>query len=376
MESGQQMRRLDFVDSLRGGAALYVMLMHMTALPPLAVPQWAKGMVLSGGSAVGLFFIISAFSLCYTMNRHLGVPGETRAFYVRRLFRIAPLFYALLAFYAVWGAVAYHIEYSPWEVAKSICFIFNFFPGSEQGIVSGSWTIGVEMIFYAVFPLLFWQFRDVPGLFALFFGSLFLGAIFQEITGNLSLSGNEQSLFYNFSIFHFLPVFALGMLCWRLYHRHVSRQSHPAAIGGALILGSLWTYHMLLNGEIDFGFRDAWLWYGIIYSGLMLGLAIFPSRIFVNPLTRYAGRVSYSVYLIHPVVITFLTPVYFQIYRAGLPIWISFLSCAGTTATIVLAVAGITYRLIERPGMDLGKRLLARWSAPAVLPAETASTAE
>jgi len=92
------MRRLDFVDSLRGLAALYIVVYHMALVPHprLEAPHWAQAVVLSGGTAVTLFFVVSAFSLCPTMNAHAGELHPVRDFFIRRLFRIAPLFYAML----------------------------------------------------------------------------------------------------------------------------------------------------------------------------------------------------------------------------------------------------------------------------------------
>jgi peptidoglycan/LPS O-acetylase OafA/YrhL len=94
------MRRLDFVDSLRGLAALYIVVYHMALVPHprLEAPHWAQAVVLSGGTAVTLFFVVSAFSLCHTMNAHAGELHAVRDFFIRRLFRIAPLFYAMLLF--------------------------------------------------------------------------------------------------------------------------------------------------------------------------------------------------------------------------------------------------------------------------------------
>ena len=68
------MRRLDFVDSLRGLAALYIVVFHTAAVPypALEVPDWARLVVYNGKSAVTLFFVVSAFSLCHTMKAHGG----------------------------------------------------------------------------------------------------------------------------------------------------------------------------------------------------------------------------------------------------------------------------------------------------------------
>ncbi len=359
------MRRLDFVDSLRGLAAIYIVVFHTVRVPApnLVVPHWAQAIVVGGGSAVTLFFIISAFSLCHTMKAHAGQQGEIRDFYIRRLFRIAPLFYVMLVFYFFRNVLYYGKWDSPWEWLKSVLFIFNFFPGSETGIVWASWTIGVEMVFYAIFPLLFLRFRNGPSLVALFFAALLIAVAFQEFVLHLPLSAAAAASFFNFSFFRHLPVFIFGMLCWLVFDRFIDGREHRAGLGAALILGSLWAYHAMLHGALKFWFPEGYYWQAVIYSALLLGLGISPSWVFVNHLTRFAGKISYSIYLLHPSTILFLFPVYRWIYSVGLPVTVSFLLCYALTLAIVISLASITYRWIEKPGMRAGKRLIARLSA-------------
>ena len=91
--------RLDSIDALRGIAALYVLVYHVALIPQpnLGVPSWAARYVLTGGTGVTLFFIVSAFCLCLSMRTHQDEPSPTMRFYVRRVFRIVPLFYLWLA---------------------------------------------------------------------------------------------------------------------------------------------------------------------------------------------------------------------------------------------------------------------------------------
>ena len=153
------------------------------------------------------------------------------------------------------------------------------------------------------------------------------------------------------------------MLCWLVYDRYIDGREHRAGLGAALILGSIFGYHAMLQGSLNFLFPDTPYWYAIIYTALLLGLGIAPSRVFVNHLTRFAGKVSYSIYLLHPSTIFFLTPVYRWIYGRGLPVTASYLVCYAVTLTIVISLAAVTFALIEKPGMRAGKRLIARLSA-------------
>ena len=93
----------------------------------------------------------------------------------------------MLSFYAFRDALYYGVWHSPWEWAKSVLFIFNFIPGSETGIVWASWTIGVEMVFYAIFPLLFLRYRNGPGLVALLFATLLISVAYHEYALHLAL---------------------------------------------------------------------------------------------------------------------------------------------------------------------------------------------
>ncbi len=285
--------RLAFVDALRGLAAVYVVIYHTVYIPQpaLNVPHWAFLVVTGGHSAVTLFFIVSAFSLCYTMKSRMNVPGAIVDFYVRRFFRIAPLFYVLICLYSVLRYWSFGGGfYGLWEVAKNVSFVFVFFPGS--GIVWAAWTVGVEMPFYLIFPLLFSRLKGIPAVLATFFGTLFGAAAFHELAIRLPLSGEMLESYERFGFFRHLPVLVFGMLCWLVFDRYIERIPRPPAVGVALILGSLWAYHALLHGAMNFLFPDRYYWEAVVYSCLVWGLGILPLKILVNAVTLFWGRIQ------------------------------------------------------------------------------------
>ena len=95
--SHQKMKRLVYLDSLRGFAAVWVVFYHMIFLakPNLQTPDWLSFLRV-GGMGVTIFYIISSFSLCLTMPRHISTGKYLKSFYIHRAFRILPLFYVVL----------------------------------------------------------------------------------------------------------------------------------------------------------------------------------------------------------------------------------------------------------------------------------------
>ncbi|HTR01543.1 MAG TPA: acyltransferase, partial [Candidatus Acidoferrum sp.] len=224
--------------------------------------------------------------------------------------------------------------------------------------VWASWTIGVEMIFYAIFPFLFARLRSIPALTAAFFSALLFAVAFHEFLLHTALPENVREGYFSLSLPRVLPIFLFGMLGYRLYREKISAGQWPPSMGYALVALSLYAYHALLFRGLNFGFTDVYYWEGIIYGILLFGLAIYPLRLFVNRATQYLGRISYSIYLLHPSIVLFLEPVYTRIYAQPFPLSVQFLLSAVITLATTSAAASLTYLLIEKPGMNLGKKIL------------------
>ena len=165
------MNRLGYLDGLRGVAALWVVLHHITMLA--AGPAQLR---YNGRVAVELFMILSGLLMYYHFGRvPAGGAGEHwKAFFIRRWFRIAPLYYATLALVYViaprmgrWreAMAGFNAEaatepgrfFIPDLVANALAhvtFLFGFFPRYAYSTPLPDWSIGLGMQFYAFFPLL------------------------------------------------------------------------------------------------------------------------------------------------------------------------------------------------------------------------------
>ncbi|MEG2805480.1 acyltransferase [Stenotrophomonas sp.] len=352
--------RLAFLDALRGLAAVYVVLFHVMAMP---APALATGSILGavlamGGSGVALFFVISAFSLAYTMPRHARTPRPLLSFYLHRVFRIAPLFFVLLAF-SLWrdgrGSHAGH----PWpEILANLTFTFNLFKGWEAGIVWASWAIGVEMLFYAVFPLLFglitrplhaWLAAIAGTAAALLAGAGVFGAPGLAAVGD-------------YGLLRHLPVFLYGILAYHVFMALPSlspgaarRRCLFALLAGVAGLAAL----TLASARGWLAPGIGWMLAGAGYAVVLIGLSRFPLRAVVNRVTSWLGQVSYSLYLAHPIVVAVLMPVFRRIQAHIAQPDLAYLACAALTLAVAIPLAYLGYRFVEVPGIRAGHRLLA-----------------
>lgn len=91
------LKRFDFIDALRGFAVLGVVMVHTGQYIP-DLPSWFRNITDNGAYGVQLFFILSAFTLYLSMEKRGQLGDSNLNFFIRRYFRIAPLFYLALFF--------------------------------------------------------------------------------------------------------------------------------------------------------------------------------------------------------------------------------------------------------------------------------------
>ena len=351
--------RLAFIDSLRGVAALYVVMFHQLAMLVMVVRshEWAPPFLINGRSGVTLFFVISAFSLCLAHRQGFSRVGDLRAFYLRRAARILPLFYVMLLITLIRNQLI-HWPISPGQTSRAVLVIFNLVPGDEGGVVPGAWTIGTEIVFYAVFPFVFMRLRTLSATAAAFVAAVLAATVFHRVVLGFPFGDTVNRSFYNCSFLRHFPTFLLGMGAWLLFGRFIRDRAVPPAIGAVLIFGSLWADYAYMHGALNILFPDPYYWEAIIFASLLLGLAILPTPLIVNRLTLFCGRISYSLYLLHPTIMFACAPLYRTIDRWHCSLTLRYTACLAISLACIIPLASLSYRLIERPGMRLGNRLI------------------
>ncbi|WP_181176339.1 acyltransferase [Mesorhizobium sp. B2-3-5] len=343
--------------AMRCYAALAIVLVHLIALPKLPLPAYLNFIPMNFGYGVPLFYIVSAFGLFVGYAGGLGSRLELRDYYVRRFRRIAPLFYFVMLFYIpfcwlMWGTT---IPLS--QFISSGLFIFNLIPQHVTGFVAASWSIGVEMAFYAVLPVLVFAVTGVTR--ALLF---FAVAVFVSINWTLAFHGApELTQFAQSSIVAHMFNFAAGIVGYYVWL--ILRRRSP--VTGALLLGAgLLAIICLicfpaLFGALGPGVRTVW---AAALAAAVVGVSVHPVRWFVNPAAKLLGNASFSLYLWHPVIITIFDRwgVYRAIYTVRSEGLVPFLVSLLATLAVLVPLALASYRYIERPGMRWGAAERAR----------------
>lgn len=367
------MKRLEYLDSLRGLAALYVLVYHLAKMPPMAtgLPGFADSFVLFGGSGVILFFVISAFCLCLTMPARDVSAADVTDFYAKRFFRIAPLFYAVIAMTCIRNYLVRDIVPPGGDVLANATFTFNLVPGMQDSLVFAGWTIGVEMLFYLVFPVLFLFLR---GLTAKVAALILAGLAFPLLLAGLdhvsTLTGVDRDRYALLTVVRYLPAFILGMIAFQVVDALRARQA-ASRIGVLCLAAGACVFAGTVGGSLTQPASIPVLWESVSFSLMLVGLALWPVCLVVNRATQFLGRISYSVYLLHgPVILLINRPVFPRIEALGLPQAAVFGLSLAVTLAVTLVVSWIAYRTVERPGIAFGRRLIAAREARAVVAAQ------
>ncbi|MBV9929932.1 MAG: acyltransferase [Alphaproteobacteria bacterium] len=353
-DGGKKRGRLAFLDSLRGVAALYVVAFHLLYVPtqPPTTGNWILTRIADfGGTGVFLFFLISGFSLSLTMPRHDRTTWPAASYAVSRLFRIVPLFYLMLAVFLVRAPLLHQPTKGPFEILVNLLMIFNFFPWKQEGIVWASWTIGVEMLFYVAFlPIFRMRLSYKVAIAAVTAGGF---AVFAPIFDSLY---PKYALLTYFSVAGFISFFILGMLAHDLYVA-LERRPDAVRIGKWMAAGGTAALFLILligksGGNVNFRPPIA-----LAYGALLVGCGLWRPRLLEGRPLRFYGKVSYSLYLLHPLVLFHLSPV-FRAVLARSSGTAAYVVCLAIAYLAVTVLAAFTYRFVEAPGIRLGAKVL------------------
>ena len=363
------------LNGIRGLLALWVLLGHVHIfcggqLPLLSTP----------GMAVYAFMVMSGFLMALHFRlREQREPWHSPrtwwVFYVRRFFRIAPLYYLLLAFaltfhgpyMAAYGNLGrfYLPDFVPaagvpsYDVAAfdfttlfyHATFLFGTIPSQSSNNILPDWSIGLEMQFYLVFPFLMIALRKIgPAWFA----ACALAVVFAA-----------HPLEPQFALPSFLPLvltaFVIGIFMSEAWFAK-DRMTASALLVLAIFLASV-------RMPAKFQAIPLAMIFLINFPDLFERLKI--KRLGTVVVNGLGGRVglflgdrSYSVYLLHMLILVpVLTLVEAMPWFEDSTPMVRFAVVAPVMLVSCYALATITLMAIENPFIAVGRRLTAPSSA-------------
>jgi exopolysaccharide production protein ExoZ len=343
--------RLLALDALRGVMALAVAVYHFQVWTHvLKAGSLASSSVIAFGiHSVEGFFIISGFCFFYLYQQQSFDLAQGRAFYIKRFFRIAPLYYAVLLLNFV-----LHERVGPFtwgRLLENLTLSFGLFH-PNHAMVLGGWSIGLEYVFYLAFPLLLLLARLKGGLpvLLLLLALLAWPLNFHEVPAAPELQ--------RFNAYVRLPnhafLFVLGGVFAQVRLRSRLRLSTLALcllLGSVLCLFLRWLplfydHFFVMTGSP----RVVCL---VACSLLVLGCGLHrvgPSRL-LRPFV-WLGDLSYAVYLLHP----FAWLITSRLLAVSEQPRFAF----GLGIALTLGLGALFHYLLERPLLTLGRLLAQR----------------
>ncbi len=193
------MSKLGYIDALRGWAVIGVLLVHCSGFGAGLYSSVWQEIIGHGGRGVQLFFVVSAFTLFLSLSRRNEIEnGVYSAFFIRRFFRIAPLFYLAIIYFIAeryfWGVLATDNppDITGWSVLSTFFFVHGVSPYWINTVVPGGWTISVEMMFYCLVPFLFKKIKNMNQAAVFFFIAIFLQHIITNVLKQFPLSDDPM----------------------------------------------------------------------------------------------------------------------------------------------------------------------------------------
>ncbi len=342
-------------DLLRGLCALAVMAYHLLGWTDLA------HLSAFGTYGVYLFFTLSGASLGFAYPAaSVASPRAVATFLATRWFRLGPLYVlACLVFLAMLAAhLGAWADRLPLRLALNASFAFGLWDPAVWALAVGGWSLGIEFVFYLLFPALAWAAGAPRGRWGVL--ALCVGVQAAWVASTVGRHGLEQAGVAYHQVPAFLAYFFTGCLIGQDRRGRSGHAGWPigAAIGAWVTLGALLA---LASGPVAGGeLAGAW--------GVALPAACV-AAVWASGRTRVQGRaavlaaslgdLTYGTYLLHPLVFFGLA-------------WFAWpgVEEASSTATRIAFAAGVAvstltcaalgFRWIETPARQLGRQLLRR----------------
>jgi peptidoglycan/LPS O-acetylase OafA/YrhL len=357
------------LESLRGICAMIVVLLHV----PWTWHFQHSPVIQGGWLFVDFFFVLSGFVIGVAHGVSDRSGTMMRRFIIKRFFRLYPLHIVTLVAAAALIAARYVVDPVGtvagyrlntewvWLFLANVCLVHSWGVTGDAILNTPSWSISTEfgayLLFGAVCMLVSGKRSRTIAMLAASALALLLLVLFRDA----SLDGDIR-----FRLARCIYSFGLGILTWYIV-------SHARAqIGGAtatVIQLSLSAVVVVMLFLINRTTQLTLLMPGL-FAALIIAMALdrgsVAKRFIELPPLLLLGRLSYSIYLTHGIVLTSIAVVVNRVFATRAPdgrtftgLWVGDLILL-VAIGVTIVVSLITERWVERPWRRYGREVAAR----------------
>jgi len=356
-------QRIQTLDGLRFLAAVGVLWIHTWTKhgnPRCSIGRFDIANLLAlGGNGVDLFFVISGFCMYYFYASKSDFSyRDFRRFLVKRWIRLSPAFYVATIIYVLINKFIYYQKIDFTGNFSHSVFYLNYIFG-QYSTASHFWTLTVEWQFYFIIPFIL-IYQNTIGFiktFLFIFSLIFLSEIIVVL-----ILKNQSDALTSTLLFHGVE-FGCGIIAARLLLKNndffkkrilwiiafilITYAGRVMISKQILALSSNYYNLFKLTGFTLMGCGFAGILYLSVTSAKWLNL------ILGNRLFKTMGRISYSFYLFHaliiPVIVNFT--IEFMPFATGI---IAPIISTCISALILYPISQLSYNLLEKPFLSLG----------------------
>ncbi|MCE6988811.1 acyltransferase [Dyadobacter sp. CY323] len=362
------------LNGIRCIAALLVIFHHLEqAKHALGIANLYESPIIqhAGRLGVGLFFVLSGFLITYLLLEERGLFGnvDTKKFYLRRIFRIWPIYFLIIGLSFFVFPHFSIFDYPGTEeklhvnLAERLTLLILVLPNYAFVLYdlpywcAQTWSIGVEEQFYYLWPwLIKYPKRRIPII--LFFLALTAGLLFLGIHFINPSEEIKEAMISTFLGQFRIQTMALGGFCAWLVYKNKTRVLEVIFRKDLQIAAYLVLIALFFSGVHFTGFLEV---YAVFFAFFVLNVSCNPNTIIslANPIIDHLGKISYGLYLYHVAVIV----VVINLLTAYSPKWegpvyqiaLYSLSVAGS-----VLVASLSYSYFEKPLLAFKDRKFGR----------------
>jgi len=392
--------RLAWLDALRGFAALCVVFDHGSWLLLAPVRDFLYRWLNLGQYGVFVFFLVSGYIVPASLER----KGSIRAFWTSRGFRLYPMYavalvLAVIAFLARHGSIAGAQRHPVRSVFSWLLMLPNLLTGPN--VPNVTWTLSYEMVFYLLLAALFsWNIHRYSRGYALtlatgavLIGGLLpmaaltrwaghyghgwltldaiadaliiagialavtdkrrparIGASVAALTGLVLVTVN-QGYPYPWSGCVILALMFTGTVIYRAEQGQASKAA--AAVTVAVVLALTTFAGLWHGGHASAQWQYQWAT-SVLFAAATFGIAMAARHRKIPRAAAWLGLISYSVYLLHPLVFNAYRSIHALHRKHSMPAQIALFAAL---VAVIIAASAVTYYLVEKPMQRLGRRM-------------------